>query len=90
MLSPTGLLVIASPYEWKPEHTAPEKWIGGFKKDGENFFTIDGLCAKLSPELVLLEETKVPFVIPDADGTFQYFQYTNCTVFGSHQKKSII
>ena len=27
------------------------------------------------------QESRVPFVIPDPDGTFQY-TYSNCTVFG--------
>ncbi|XP_057311153.1 uncharacterized protein LOC130648998 isoform X1 [Hydractinia symbiolongicarpus] len=81
MLSSKGLLVIASPYTWKSEHTNVENWIGGFKKDGEDFYTIEGLRDLLLPDLVLLEETKVPFVIPDADGTFQY-TYSNCAIFG--------
>jgi len=86
MLTADGLLIISSPYTWKPEHTSPDKWIGGCKKDGEDSFTVDGLKASLGPELVLLEEMKVPFVIPDADGTFQY-TYSNCTVFGAPTKK---
>lgn len=84
MLSPRGLLIIASPYTWKDEHTSPEKWIGGFKKDGEDLFTVDGLRLMLSPELTLLEEKRVPFVIADVDGTFQY-TYSNCTVFGAQR-----
>ena len=28
---------------------------------------------------------QIPFVIPDADGTFQY-TYSNCTVFGAPRK----
>lgn len=86
MLNKGGLLIISSPYTWKPEHTDPSKWLGGYQADGENKFTVDGLRAHLAPELVLLEELKVPFVIPDADGTFQY-TYSNCTVFGSSDKK---
>ena len=81
MLSENGLLIVSSPYTWKPEHTDIEKWIGGFSKDGEQKFTEDGLQGLLGPELKLLEVTKVPFVIPDSDGTFQY-TYSNCTIFG--------
>ena len=29
MLTETGLLIIASPYTWKAEHTHPDSWIGG-------------------------------------------------------------
>ena len=85
MLKPGGLLVISSPYTWRLEHTKLDSWVGGYLKDGENYFTIDGLKEALLPELVLLEERRIPFVIPDADGTYQY-TYSNCTVFGSQDK----
>ena len=42
-LNPNGLLLIASPYTWLEEHTKRESWIGGFKRDGESFSTLDGL-----------------------------------------------
>ena len=82
MLKPNGILVVSSPYSWQKEHTEVSKWIGGIKKNGENYFTLDGLKEILSPELVLLEIVKIPFVIPDADGTYQY-TYSNCTIFGA-------
>ena len=81
MLSDNGLLIVSSPYTWKQEHTDLEKWIGGYTKDGVQKFTQNGLQELLAPELKLLEVTKVPFVIPDSDGTFQY-TYSNCTIFG--------
>ena len=31
-----GLLILVSPYTWKEEFTQRDKWIGGFRKDGEN------------------------------------------------------
>jgi len=86
MLREGGLLIIASPYTWKPEHTAVENWLGGYHKNAENYFTVDGLKEALMPNLVLLEEKKIPFVIPDADGTFQY-TYSNCTIFGDPSKE---
>jgi len=82
MLKEEGLLIISSPYTWRSDHTPVENWLGGYLKDAENYFTVDGLKEALMPKLVLLEERKVPFVIPDADGTFQY-TYSNCTVFGT-------
>ena len=81
MLNHGGLLVISSPYTWMSEHTPVEKWIGGVEKNGKQFFTVDGLQELLKPELHLLEVHRIPFVIPDADGTFQY-TYSNCTIFG--------
>ena len=84
MLTEKGILIIASPYTWKQEHTNVENWIGGFLKDAENHFTVDGLKEALLPEFTLLEERRVPFVIPDTDGTYQY-TYSNCTIFGRRQ-----
>ena len=74
MLTPDGILVVASPYTWRPEYTPLENWIGGFQKvesqdekyiddivlkDAENHFTVDGLKETLMPGLVLLQELKV-------------------------------
>ncbi|XP_065663047.1 uncharacterized protein LOC136085651 [Hydra vulgaris] len=82
MLKKKGILVISSPYTWLKEHTPINKWIGGIKKNGENYFTLDGLKEILSPELELYETIRIPFVIPDPDGTYQY-TYSNCTIFGA-------
>ena len=72
-LNPGGLLVIASPYTWLEEHTKREAWIGGFKKDGENFTTLDGLKALLAPHFHLLREPQaVPFVIRETKRKFQH------------------
>ena len=48
---------------------------------GAELGTQQGLEQLLGPDLVLLHAERVPFVIPDSDGTFQY-TYSNCTVFG--------
>ena len=34
MLTANGILVVASPYTWRPEYTPLENWIGGFQKVG--------------------------------------------------------
>ena len=68
-----GLLVIASPYTWLEEHTPKEEWIGGFKKDGENHTTLDGLKDHLSKHFRLVNEPrKVPFVIRETQHKFQH------------------
>ncbi len=54
MLKQGGLLIISSPYTWMEEHTPVEKWIGGFKKNGENFFTVDGLQELLQPGVYVI------------------------------------
>lgn len=59
-----GLLIIASPYTWLEEHTPREHWIGGFKKDGENYSTLDGLKDLLGAHFRLFDKPQtVPFVI---------------------------
>ena len=50
-------------------------------RDAEKCFTERGLEAAVSARgLALRSVRKVPFVIPDADGTFQ-ITFSNCTVF---------
>ena len=72
-LNPGGLLLIASPYTWLEEHTRHEEWIGGFKKDGENFTTLDGLKATLGQHFRLLRgPLEVPFVIRETRRKFQH------------------
>lgn len=68
-----GLLLIASPYTWLEEHTPRDEWIGGFKRNGENFGTLDGLKEILSEHFRLIEgPVKVPFVIRETSRKFQH------------------
>jgi 5-histidylcysteine sulfoxide synthase/putative 4-mercaptohistidine N1-methyltranferase len=68
-----GLLLIASPYTWLQEHTNREEWIGGFKRDGENFTTLDGLKACLSMHFRLVQgPLDAPFVIRETRRKFQH------------------
>jgi 5-histidylcysteine sulfoxide synthase/putative 4-mercaptohistidine N1-methyltranferase len=72
-LNPGGLLLIASPYTWLAEHTPREEWIGGFKRDGENVTTLDGLKAMLGGHFRLLQgPVEVPFVIRETRRKFQH------------------
>ena len=72
-LNPGGLLMLTSPYTWLPEHTKREEWIGGFKKDGENFTTFDGLKAMLGKHFRLVNGPQaVPFVIRETKRKFQH------------------
>ena len=79
-----GVLIISSPYTWKTEHTKIQDWIGGKHVDGEPYRTEDGLKDMISKysngKVTWFKTVKVPFVIPDSDGTFQ-FTFSNCTVF---------
>ena len=68
-----GVLMITSPYTWLEEHTPREEWIGGFKKDGENMTTLDGLKAILGQHFKLTREPiEVPFVIRETRHKFQH------------------
>lgn len=72
-LNQGGLLLLASPYTWLEEHTKRAHWIGGFKRDGENFTTLDGLKEMLGNHFQLLgEPQQVPFVIRETRRKFQH------------------
>ncbi len=72
-LNPGGVLMLASPYTWLTEHTPREEWLGGFKKDGESFTTLDGLQAHLGKHFRLVGgPVEVPFVIRETKRKFQH------------------
>ncbi len=72
-LNQGGLLLIASPYTWLEEHTKRSAWIGGFKRDGESFSTLDGLKAMLGQHFRLIQGPEaVPFVIRETSRKFQH------------------
>ena len=72
-LNPGGLLVLASPYTWLEEYTKRAEWIGGFKKDGESYTTLDGLKEILADRFNLVEgPTAVPFVIRETRRKHQH------------------
>lgn len=68
-----GHLVIASPYTWLTEHTPRERWLGGFKRDGESHRTLDALHEKLAPHFDAVGSPReVPFVIRETRRKFQH------------------
>jgi 5-histidylcysteine sulfoxide synthase/putative 4-mercaptohistidine N1-methyltranferase len=68
-----GVLMITSPYTWLAEHTPREDWLGGFKKDGETYTTLDALHDHLSAHFEPLREPMdVPFVIRETRRKFQH------------------
>lgn len=68
-----GLLVVCSPYTWLEEFTPKEEWLGGYKKDGENVTTLQGLKESLSEHFELVaSEIKIPFVIRETKHKFQH------------------
>ncbi len=68
-----GILVLTSPYTWLPEFTAREKWLGGYRKDGEPYTTLDGLKDLLREHFTLVAEPRdVQFVIRETKRKFQH------------------
>lgn len=72
-LKPGGVLVIASPYTWLEEHTPKEEWLGGLKRDGESFTTLDGLHEVLDAHFERIRgPEEIPFVIRETRRKFQH------------------
>ncbi|MES3041359.1 MAG: 5-histidylcysteine sulfoxide synthase [Pseudomonadota bacterium] len=68
-----GILMLTSPYTWLAEHTPRDAWVGGFKKDGESYTTLDGLQALLGLHFRLLQPAQdVPFVIRETRRKHQH------------------
>ena len=68
-----GVLLIASPYTWLEDYTPRADWIGGGKRDGENFTTLDGLKELLLPHFEMLGAARdVPFVLRETRRKFQH------------------
>ena len=73
-----GLLMITSPYTWLTEHTPRAKWLGGFKKDGDTWRTLDALKHLFAAHFELVGEPRdLPFVIRE---TARKFQHTRAQV----------
>ena len=67
-----GMLILTSPYTWQEESTPKNKWIGGYKRDGENVTTLQGLEEILGKDFTLLETKDVPFVIQETARKHQH------------------
>lgn len=71
-LNNEGILILTSPYTWQEESTPKEKWIGGYKRDGENVTTLQGLEEILGKEFTLVDTQDIPFVIQETVRKHQY------------------
>ena len=72
-LNDGGLLVIASPYTWLTEFTMKEKWLGGYRRDGEPYPTLDGLKDHLWAHFTMEGEPRdVEFVLRETSRKFQH------------------
>ncbi len=57
-LNPGGLLILTSPYTWLEEFTTKENWVGGYRKDGEPYTTLEGLKDLLRPYFAMIGEPR--------------------------------
>ena len=79
-----GLLVIVSPYTWLEEFTPKSKWLGGFRRDGEPFTSLDGLREVLAPHFTMVGEPQnVEFAIRETARKFQH-SVSQLTVWRKH------
>ncbi len=67
-----GLLILTSPYTWQEASTPKEKWIGGYKRDGETITTLDGLKEILGKAFRLIGTKDIPFVIQETARKHQH------------------
>ncbi|MBN1854257.1 MAG: 5-histidylcysteine sulfoxide synthase [Pirellulales bacterium] len=68
-----GILVIASPYIWLEEFTKKENWIGGIRKAGESYTTLDGLRDLLGQHFRILDTPQnIEFVIRETRRKYQH------------------
>ncbi len=72
-IRPGGLLVLTSPYTWLEDFTPRDKWLGGFKVNGENYTTLDALHTILGDNFVAVgAPSDIPFVIRETARKFQH------------------
>ena len=67
------MLIISSPYTWPEEFTKKENWLGGIRKAGEPYMTLDALRNLLGSHFVMLDAPQdVEFVIRETRRKFQH------------------
>jgi 5-histidylcysteine sulfoxide synthase/putative 4-mercaptohistidine N1-methyltranferase len=72
-INPGGLLVITSPYTWLTDYTERSEWLGGFRKDGEPYSTLEALGDVLGTHFDRVGEPEdIPFVIRETARKFQH------------------
>lgn len=68
-----GLLILASPYTWLEEFTKKENWVGGYRKDGEPYPTLEGIKELLEPNFTMVDSPRdLEFVIRETARKYQH------------------
>jgi len=72
-INPGGLLVLTSPYTWMEAFTERDEWLGGVRRDGEPYSTLEALHDCLSPHFKRVGEPEdIPFVIRETSRKYQH------------------
>jgi 5-histidylcysteine sulfoxide synthase/putative 4-mercaptohistidine N1-methyltranferase len=72
-INPGGLLVITSPYTWLEAFTERDEWLGGYRRDGEPYTTLEALHECLSAYFKpIVEPEDIPFVIRETRRKHQH------------------
>ena len=69
-LTPSGQLVLVSPYSWLQEYTDENEWIGALPGSSDSFTALQSHTEKLPLKLLL--EKNMSFVIREHERKFQY------------------
>ncbi|MEM9407461.1 MAG: methyltransferase domain-containing protein [Acidobacteriota bacterium] len=62
--APGGTLLLTTPLTWLEEFTAPDKWLGGFERNGRAVSGIEEAATRLSGAFAVEDERRLPFFIP--------------------------
>lgn len=61
-LNPGGILVIADSFDWEASGLDKACWLGGFRKDGEPYYSADGISDLLKEHFTKVDyEINIPF-----------------------------
>ena len=58
-LRPGGILILSSAWLWQENQVDKDKWLGGYKRDGENLSSIEGVTELLKDNFELLESDRI-------------------------------
>ncbi len=68
-----SILIIASTYDWQDEVTKPKNRLGGFRKDGEAFTSLDALIEILDEHFQMdSEPIDIPFILRQNTRMFKH------------------
>ena len=77
-----SLIFLSTSFDWNENITDSKNWMGGYKKDAENYFSSQGIKEFFEEnEFRLIKKDRLPFEVPNGDGSSKVYQ-ENVFVFG--------